>query len=69
MQEKLKELLKEDPNQPPGTKRRHPYTLENTPEETIRRMRSFPERAAKFLAELKAKKEEESNADRKEDSR
>jgi hypothetical protein len=27
---------------------RHPITLENTPEETIRIMEAFPERAAKF---------------------
>ncbi|MGZ8847324.1 MAG: hypothetical protein ACXW3C_12755 [Pyrinomonadaceae bacterium] len=27
---------------------RHPITMENTPEETIRRMRAFPERAAKL---------------------
>jgi len=27
---------------------RHPITMENTPEETIRRMQGFPERAAKF---------------------
>ena len=27
---------------------RHPLTMENTPEETIKRMRAFPERAAKL---------------------
>ena len=27
---------------------RHPITIENTPEETIRIMEGFPERAAKF---------------------
>ena len=27
---------------------RHPITMENTPEETIRRMEGFPERAARF---------------------
>ena len=32
----------------PGKYPRHPITMENTPEETIRRMRSLPERAEKL---------------------
>jgi hypothetical protein len=28
--------------------RRHPITMVNSPEETMRRMASFPERAARF---------------------
>lgn len=30
------------------TPKRHPLTLENSPEETIKRMRSLPERVAKL---------------------
>ena len=37
--------------------RRHPITLENSPEETIRRMRAFPERAAKLRETLRALRE------------
>jgi hypothetical protein len=37
--------------------RRHPTTLENTPEETINRMRSLPERAAKLKETLRAFRE------------
>lgn len=36
---------------------RHPITMENTPEETIRRMRSFPERAAKLRELIRALRE------------
>ncbi|MEO8434479.1 MAG: hypothetical protein ABI596_06255 [Pyrinomonadaceae bacterium] len=31
-----------------GQATRHPLTLENSPEETIKRMRALPERAAKL---------------------
>jgi hypothetical protein len=33
---------------------RHPITMENTPEETIRRMRSLPERAQKLRELIRA---------------
>ncbi|MGH9946797.1 MAG: hypothetical protein ACRD6X_06345 [Pyrinomonadaceae bacterium] len=38
-------------------KRLHPYFSSNSREETIRRMRSFPERAAKFLEKFNADRE------------
>ena len=41
----------------PVNTRRHPLTLENSPEETIKRMRSLPERAAKFRETLRALRE------------
>jgi hypothetical protein len=37
--------------------RRHPVTLENSPEETIKRMRSLPERADKLREALRAVRE------------
>ena len=37
--------------------RRHPITMENSREETIKRMRSFPERAAEFRETLRALRE------------
>ena len=37
--------------------RRHPVTLENSPEETINRMRSLPERADKFRETLRVLRE------------
>jgi hypothetical protein len=33
---------------------RHPITMENTPEETIRRMEAFPERAEKLRELIRA---------------
>lgn len=36
---------------------RHPLTMENTPQETIKRMRAFPERAAKFRELIRALRE------------
>ena len=39
------------------TRRRHPITMSNSREETIRRMRSFPERAEKFREKLRALRE------------
>ncbi|HKC65625.1 MAG TPA: hypothetical protein VKB86_18430 [Pyrinomonadaceae bacterium] len=38
----------EDQANSPANSKRHPITLENSPEETIKRMRSFPERADKL---------------------
>lgn len=38
-------------------RRRHPITMENSPEETMRRMAAFPERAAKFRETLRALRE------------
>lgn len=38
-------------------RRRHPITMENSPEETMKRMASFPERAAKFRERLRALRE------------
>jgi hypothetical protein len=39
--------LEDQTDKPPGSQR-HPLTLENSPEETIKRMRSLPERADKL---------------------
>jgi len=36
---------------------RHPITMENSPEETIRRMRAFPERAKKLRELIRALRE------------
>ena len=36
---------------------RHPITMSNSREETLRRMQSFPERAAKFREKLRALRE------------
>jgi hypothetical protein len=36
---------------------RHPYMMSNSREVTLERMRSFPERAAKFLEKLNAERE------------
>lgn len=43
--------------QPRKAKHRHPYTIEHSKEEMFRRMRTFPERAAKFLEKLNADRE------------
>ncbi|MEK6287320.1 MAG: hypothetical protein AABO57_16385 [Acidobacteriota bacterium] len=45
-----------DTNKP----RRHPITMVNSPEETMRRMASFPERAAQFRETLRALREKNS---------
>jgi hypothetical protein len=45
------------------TRRRHPITMSNSPEETMRRMASFPERAAKFRERLRALRESKSPRD------
>lgn len=42
---------------PEEQKRRHPYFQSNSREETIKRMREFPDRAAKFLEKLNADRE------------
>lgn len=41
----------------PSSPGRHPVTLENSPEETINRMRSLPERADKLRETLRALRE------------
>lgn len=51
------EIQKDTAQQPRKAKHRHPYTMSNSREETIRRMRTFPERAAKFLEKLNADRE------------
>jgi len=40
---------------------RHSLTIENTPEETIRRMQAFPERAAKLRELIRALREKDEN--------
>lgn len=57
MSENVTKLPQEQNNDLPKIKKRHPYTLENTPEETMKRMKSFPERAAKLLEKLNADRE------------
>lgn len=57
-----KELVKDRDQQAPsgGASRkypRHPITMENSPEETIRRMRSLPERAQKLRELIRALRE------------
>ncbi|MDX6531301.1 MAG: hypothetical protein QOH41_3591 [Blastocatellia bacterium] len=50
---------RERQGEPIGQKKypRHPITMENTPEETIKRMRAFPERAAKLRELIRALRE------------
>lgn len=48
--------LKEQMESPANSKR-HPITLENSPEETIKRMRSLPERTDKLREALRALRE------------
>ena len=47
----------EEQGESPAIPKRHPITLENSPEETIRRMRSFPERADKLRENISKGKE------------
>jgi hypothetical protein len=47
----------EDQTESPVRSKRHPITLENSPEETIKRMRSLPERADKLREALRALRE------------
>lgn len=44
-------------NDVPALRRRHPLTLENSRQETIERMRSFPERAEKLREMIRALRE------------
>jgi hypothetical protein len=55
----LEDEGREEQREPPVQKKypRHPITMENTPEETIRRMRAFPERAAKLRELIRALRE------------
>ena len=49
-----------EPNEPverPTNRQRHPLTLENSPEETIKRLRFLPERAAKLREAMRALRE------------
>lgn len=45
------------------TRRRHPLTMSNSREETIWRMRAFPERAAKFRERLRRLRESRADKD------
>jgi len=54
--QELVDRLDETPKET-SESRRHPITMSNSREETIRRMRSFPERAAKFREKLRALRE------------
>jgi hypothetical protein len=47
----------EDQADRPAVSKRHPITSENSPEETIKRMRSLPERANKLREALRALRE------------
>jgi hypothetical protein len=55
----LKDEGREEQRKPIVQKKypRHPITMENTPEETIKRMRAFPERAAKLRELIRALRE------------
>ena len=57
MNNETEKNLQTDAAELPKVKRRHPYMQSNSTEETLRRMRSFPERAAKFLEKLNADRE------------
>ena len=46
-----------DKNDAEPRPRRHPLTLENSPEETIRRMRALPERTEKLREMIRALRE------------
>lgn len=59
-QEKITEGKSDKSQNPRKAEHRHPYTFSNSREETIRRMRGFPERAAKFLEKLNADREKNS---------
>ena len=54
------ETIEDASNQPQKRKHRHPYFQSNSREETIKRMRDFPKRAAKFLEKLNADREKNS---------
>ena len=44
----------ENVSETPKVKRRHPYTMSNSTEETLRRMETVSERIAEFLEKLDA---------------
>ena len=57
-----RELVENNKEAPPKSRvqkkyPRHPITMENSPEETIRIMEGFPERAAKFREFLRGLRE------------
>lgn len=52
------EIDREEEGSPQKKYPRHPITMENTPEETIKRMRGLPERAAKLKETIRNLKEE-----------
>ncbi len=54
MNNDTEKILQTDASELPKAKRRHPYTVENSPEETMRRMESLPQRIAEFLEKLDA---------------
>ena len=47
----------EEQSEVPASNQRHPLTQENSPEETIKRMRALPERAAKLREALRTLRE------------
>lgn len=59
MSERLtSEIDREEEGSPQKKYPRHPITMENTPEETIKRMQGLPERAAKLKETIRNLKEE-----------
>lgn len=52
MNENANKKIETDSNISAESQRRHPYTMSNTPEETMRRMRAFPERFNEFVKTL-----------------
>jgi hypothetical protein len=61
----LKDEGREDQREPLVQKKypRHPITMENTPEETIRIMEAFPERAAKLRELIRGLREKNARWD------
>ena len=60
---KIKYKTSQEPNEATRTEfkhPRHPYFTSNSREETLRRMRTFPERAAKFLEQWHADRDKNS---------
>ena len=54
------ETIENPAEQPEKQRHRHPYFQSNSREETIKRMRDFPKRAAEFLEKLNADREKNS---------
>jgi hypothetical protein len=52
------EILNQPGEEAESVSKRHTVTMENSPEETIHRMRALPERAARFKELLNALREE-----------